>query len=374
MADDGTIREIIERVVLEVLDVHVPALRDEIIDRVLEQLQPLLATPGGSPTDLLKNAVAGIQQGSSQTDILRALLDGAAQFAGRAALFVLRGNTAVGWQARGFRDNDTVKILSLDSGAGLAALALQQRCAVSGASAQFDPRFVAGFGVSADGSCLVLPLIIREKVAALLYADRGAPDEANRAVDAAALDLLIRTAGQWVELLALRKSAGLPPPQPAPAATVVAPVTPAATPVAPPPAASVPAPAAVAARAAAMPVAAAAAPALAPVVGSSLGANPAAAPAAPAPAAADEELHRKAKRFAKLLVDEIKLYNKAKLAEGKQNRDLYERLKDDIDKSRATYDKRYADTPVAAANYFTQELVRGLADNNPDLLGSSFPR
>ena len=97
-------------------------------------------------------------------------------------------------------------------------------------------------------------------------------------------------------------------------------------------------------------------------------------PANEEPGTADEAIDRKARRFAKLLVDEIKLYNQVKVREGKQNRDLYERLKDDIDKSRATYDKRYANTPAGAGDYFNQELVRGLADGHPELLGSNFPR
>jgi hypothetical protein len=100
----------------------------------------------------------------------------------------------------------------------------------------------------------------------------------------------------------------------------------------------------------------------------------AAAAAAASPAPVEDELHRKAKRFAKLLVEEIKLYNQPRVAEGKHNRDLYERLREDIEKSRATYDKRYGETPVAAANYFNQELIRVLADNDVSLMGASFPR
>ena len=73
-------------------------------------------------------------------------------------------------------------------------------------------------------------------------------------------------------------------------------------------------------------------------------------------------------------MDEIKLYNQPKVAEGRQNRDLYERLKEDIDKSRATYDKRYRDSAVAGTDYFTQELIRILADNDVALMGGSFPR
>jgi hypothetical protein len=98
------------------------------------------------------------------------------------------------------------------------------------------------------------------------------------------------------------------------------------------------------------------------------------APAPAAPAAEEDELHKKARRFAKLLVEEIRLYNQPKVDEGRQQKDLYERLKVDIEKSRATYAKRYAESPVASADYFTQELIRILADNDISLMGAGFPR
>jgi hypothetical protein len=87
-----------------------------------------------------------------------------------------------------------------------------------------------------------------------------------------------------------------------------------------------------------------------------------------------EELRRKARRFARLLIDEIKLYNEAKLAEGRRARDMHARLKDEIDRSRAIYDKRYAHTPVADDDFFRRELVQNLADGDSSLLGSSFSR
>jgi len=88
----------------------------------------------------------------------------------------------------------------------------------------------------------------------------------------------------------------------------------------------------------------------------------------------EEEIHRKARRFAKLLVDEIKLYNKSKVDEGRRNKDLYARLEDDIVKSRATYDRRYGHTSAAQGDYFNQELIRNLANNDQSLLGSGFLR
>ena len=62
---------------------------------------------------------------------------------------------------------------------------------------------------------------------------------------------------------------------------------------------------------------------------------------ASAGASQSNDVHAKAKRFAKLLVEEIQLYNQVKVAEGRSKRDLYERLRPDIEKSRAAYQKRY---------------------------------
>jgi exonuclease VII large subunit len=88
----------------------------------------------------------------------------------------------------------------------------------------------------------------------------------------------------------------------------------------------------------------------------------------------DADLHRKAQRFARLLVDEIKLYNQAKVAEGRKNKDLYDRLKEDIDKSQATYQKRFGATIAASAEYFNQELVRSLAEDDSSVMGANFQR
>jgi hypothetical protein len=88
----------------------------------------------------------------------------------------------------------------------------------------------------------------------------------------------------------------------------------------------------------------------------------------------DADVHRKAQRFARLLVDEIKLYNQAKVAEGRRNKDLYDRLKEDIDKSRGTFQKRYGSTVAASGDYFHNELVRSLAEDDLSIMGTNFRR
>ena len=88
----------------------------------------------------------------------------------------------------------------------------------------------------------------------------------------------------------------------------------------------------------------------------------------------DADLHRKAQRFARLLVDEIKLYNQVKVSEGRKNKDLYDRLKEDIEKSRGTYQKRYGNTSAANADYFNNEVVRSLAEDDVSIMGANFRR
>jgi hypothetical protein len=91
------------------------------------------------------------------------------------------------------------------------------------------------------------------------------------------------------------------------------------------------------------------------------------------PTEGDEKVLRDARRFSKLLVSEIELYNKNSVDEGRRNRDLYQRLKKDIDRSRETYEKRFAHTVARQFDYFYEELVRTLAENDPLLLGFGYP-
>jgi len=87
----------------------------------------------------------------------------------------------------------------------------------------------------------------------------------------------------------------------------------------------------------------------------------------------ERRLHNDARRFARLLVSEIKLYNKQKVEEGRADGDLYERLREDIDRSRQMYEKRVAPPVAARFDYFHQELVNTLAEGDPSKLGAGYP-
>jgi hypothetical protein len=77
--------------------------------------------------------------------------------------------------------------------------------------------------------------------------------------------------------------------------------------------------------------------------------------------------------MARLLVLEIALYNQAQVAEGRKSRDLYRRLKPDIERSRKIFEERFGKTAGKQFDYFHNELVRTLAGDDPSLLGSDCP-
>jgi hypothetical protein len=83
----------------------------------------------------------------------------------------------------------------------------------------------------------------------------------------------------------------------------------------------------------------------------------------------DQSQHEEARRFARLLVSEIKLYNEDAVERGREQRDLYQRLKDDIDRSREMYEKRIPADIRAAHDHFRDELVRILAGGDVEALG-----
>lgn len=327
MGENDTLRNAVERAIREAFE----RMRDETIARVMDALHEQAPAPAlaGANSAQIANALRTIEAANTQSDILRALLEGCSALSQRCALFVVRGTTGVVWQAKGFTDDIRAQVI--DAQSGVVADAVAARRAVSASANDL------GLG---NVRCVLVPLVIRDRVAALVYADAG-----NGDVDTAAIEILVRSAGYWIELSAARGVGATPsqtqtPAQPQPP-TTPKPGTPQVMPQ--------------------------------PVQAPPVVASPPPAPQVPTPSPAaneDDELHRKARRFAKLLVDEIKLYNAAKVTAGRLHGDLYDRLKDDIDKSRDAFNRRYGGTAAAEMDYFTQELVRGLADGNAALLGS----
>ena len=367
-------RQLVEQAVAQAFQAQIPQLQTQIVQQVLHALPTPanVVAAGGGDSSSLVHAVSNIHAGSTQKEILRALLDSGSGYCSRIALFVVKAGAASGWQARGFGDDDeTVKDFSLDLNAGPVAHTYQNRVATPGNIAEMGRRFVEQFSGPANEQVLVLPLTLKEKVAALVYADGGDSGK----LESSALELLVIATSAWLEVVSLRKQAAakedgamvsrVEPPPPPPVQTVSSFSDPFAAHAPKHGPASIPA---------------APEPAAAEVVEvASARASAAAAPATAADPWAgmspeDADVHRKAQRFARLLVDEIKLYNQAKVAEGRRHKDLYDRLKEDIDKSRGTFQKRYGNTAAASGDYFHNELLRSLAEDDVSIMGSNFRR
>ncbi len=366
MKDRGWMEPIVERVVGQVLDNHVAQLRKEIVEQVTREMaaapQVGGAAVGGGSVELAR-AVAEIQMGTSQREILRALLDTCGRYAARVSLFVVKGGQASGWQARGFEKRERIKDFALDVSSPAVRCAIQERIAVNAAEKEIDSKFLKEFGKPSGGEARVLPLVLKDKVAALVYADAGTDSDGT--FDAGSIELLVLATSAWLEVNSLRKLSHKEPGSEV-SETPRASAAEAGPAVNDPFAAHTPA----FARAAA-----ATAVAQAPVVEAPpSGAASNVVESASAASSEDQETHRKAQRFARLLVDEIKLYNQAKVAEGRKHKDLYDRLKEAIEKSRATYQKRYGNTVAGSAKYFEDEVVRSLAEDDISIMGANFRR
>jgi hypothetical protein len=346
----------------------------------------------GSDLALLKESVVEMGQQPSQAEVLNTLVARAASFAPRVVLFVVKGNSALGWAARGFEDGVGDGALrglsiSLQNDTILSAALNAQQTYYCSPDQQADNESLVGrLGGLLPDSVLGIPLRVRGKAAAVLYADSA--DRHSGAVNVEALELLVGTAGIVIELTSLRTRAGEAPaakprtqaPAQASAPPPAATPTRASGPVGPPPTrtsgelgrgqpASQP-------RVAPQPhdeqpSTAASGPSA--TTGTRSGASANSGPLRAGLSGDEEKLHTDARKFARLLVSEIKLYNEGKVVEGRRNGDLYERLKEDIDRSRQMYEKRVSTDVSSMRDYFYEELVSTLAEGEPAKLGSSFP-
>ena len=386
---------------------------------------------------ILKAGVEDIGEQTSQAGILKTLVNRAASFAPRIAFFVVKNDEAIGWRARGLEGSvgdDAVREIKLPLSADTPLSdVVRSRTTWSGqpgGNAE-DYLLLNKLGSEPPQRMVAIPLVARGKAAAVLYADSAALD--SDAINLEALETLVRVAGLAVELVAGAKPAAQPAAAPAAPPAQVEPVEETATAPEPEPAEEVQpteaAPAetwepgattAVEAEApraeqtesvssdyAQAPVSAVdetvemEAPAIS--VEPSVEAPTEAIPSEPSPSVAeqyvaplgaartygraadaaelpvdvgsDEErrLHNDARRFARLLVSEIKLYNKERVEEGRAGGDLYAKLREDIDRSRQMYDKRVAPPVAARYDYFHQELVNTLAEGDAAKLGSGYP-
>src|SRR5262245_15218972 len=348
------------------------------MSEVVAQNPPAATGPSYSQ---LKSSLSAVEKGTSLSEVLTYLVNEVSQYVDRTAMFIVKGPSAIGWYARGIAQPEQIKQVSVPLNTDTVfRLALNSRHAERGfiGHSPGTGQALARLGGDPQG-ILAVPLILRDKVAAILYCDSS--EEEVPASDADLVEILVSFAGKTIDLLTgapkpvgatqtsgttaeraaairqggdeIRERAGVPPPRPAPAP--------------PPPAA----PDGEGASTVMFNAATFATMKQAPAAPARPAAPPArpAAPAAKALSPDEQKAHEDAKRFARLVVSEIKLYNESKVNEGRRNKDIYERLKEDIERGRQMYADRVPAGVRDSTNYFFDELVRILAGGDAGALG-----
>ena len=83
----------------------------------------------------------------------------------------------------------------------------------------------------------------------------------------------------------------------------------------------------------------------------------------------EQELHRRANRVAKVSMQDIKMLRPEQVRQGRENKDLCIRLKDDIEKAHREYDRRFKPIMDHPVDYFYRWMVEILAEGDAHALG-----
>src|SRR5262245_39306106 len=125
MGEPKQIETLVQQAVSEALKQLVPGLHEQVVQIVMERIADELPKPepqsSGGGSSVLNEALSAIQAGTTQVQILDAMIEGASKFAARTVLYVVKGANAVGWRARGFANDDAVRSRALELSAGLSA-------------------------------------------------------------------------------------------------------------------------------------------------------------------------------------------------------------------------------------------------------------
>lgn len=262
----------------------------------------------------LGEAIDGMESAPSQGEVLRALLEGLHPFAERCALFIVKQGLPNLYAARGF-DSDTPKLGApvmptpkLEALLGGKLHALRETGEAYASMLVPLSRFEAT-------EALILPLRLRRKAVALLLVDSGLRSALDHPAEIRAL---AHTAEACLSFLAGQKDEEKPGPVDAQphhrTAQIVQPIQESA-------------------------------PAL------------------------DPKIRATAERLARVLVGDIELYFPQKLAQGQQQGNIYTPLREELDRSRATFVDRYGEDVENQHRIFANTIIQQLCGGDVSRLG-----
>lgn len=303
------------------LDTFTSRLREEVTHQVRAVGDELAAAARADQVSAerapsagrLVDGIRALSGARSLSEVLDTLVNCAGQEAARTGVLLVRGDRFHAWRFLGF-DPSIANADAFDiawSDAGVIAHAVRSAAVASPALDASDgaPAFAQ---LPAGRACVALPIAIGGHVVAVLYADAGQNSGTSNlepgTLNPEPLEILALFAAQRLEALTAIKAAR---------ALTVQPDAPAHTP-------------------------------------------------GRSEDSADE--HAAARRYARLLVSEIKLYHESQVAEGRRERDLATRLGGEIARVRTLYEQRVPPEVRQSTDYVHEELIRMLADGDASLL------
>jgi len=257
-------------------------------------------------------SLRAIDESSSLTEVLAAAVRGAALESPRAALFVVHGTTLQEWPVEGVPPVDSGPIRADGREAGFLSEVLRtgETVTLDGTNGQQAPMFA---GLSPGRRAVAVPFVLDGRPVAVLYADEDTDGQ---------------PLASWLETVQILGRH---------ATSVISSLTAVRT-----------------------------AQAMGFIASRSKANGSAADVSSDADDVGDEEA-QSARRYAKLLVSEIKLYNEGAVRVGRERRDLQTRLRDEIDRAQRLYDQRIPASFKKRDAYFRQELVQTLAEGDQSL-------
>ena len=209
--NDDLIREIATKAFCDALQARAQQLAEDVARRMNAALQPDAAPR--ERTKALHDGTVLIAGSRTQTETLEALLAASSAITPGCGLLILRGAVAGGWSCHGLTTLDNFKRATMDCSRGVAASVIRSSTGAEVQASELDPVFVARLGVDASAKVVLLPVLLKERVAALLLALAPEGDELS------AIDVLVQVAQLALDVQAYRK-ASLKPAVEVPSAAV----------------------------------------------------------------------------------------------------------------------------------------------------------
>jgi hypothetical protein len=338
---DGVVtwREVVER--------HHGALVDDLTLRLDSEIQKAVAhavrkeqeravtqieRARRTTAESLNQTMRLIRQSAAEAPALQLLADGSAPYAQRAVVLLIENNHAKSLSTRGVTDDIAFTFALEDAPAIGSAVESKDPVVALASDREISAPLAAALGVSEsqsdpDGKAYLFPVVVRQKVVAMLVA---AGD-----VVPAPLELICEAAGMKFELLAPE--------------TPSSPETPKT---------------------------------LEPLPNPEL--VQISAPSVPATATSerrawddltpeDQKLHLQAQRVARVRVAEMRLYHAEDLSKGVFAGNIYTALASPIDAARTEFLQTFLSKSPTMVDYLHLEILRSLAHDDDRLLGQEYP-